>query len=92
MTQKVKPMVIRSVVLVEKNNLGLYQELGISPTTTVPETGDSFQLLKPDESGEYCEYHVSHRLFREVPDPKHVDLAEFRVVCIMIRRAVQWQP
>ena len=82
---------VRRILLVEKSNLGLNLEMELAPLAVVPESGDAFQMLNPNGNGEYQEFHVVYRIFREVPDAPE-DVALFDVVCVAIRRPVQWQP
>ena len=90
MTPKTPPILrIRHLILVDKNNRGL--NVRMRPVGAVSVVGDAFQLLKKDESGEYQEYVVVHRLFREVPDTPE-DVEAFDLVCVVIQRPVQWQP
>lgn len=86
MTQSLK---IRKIILVEKSNRGLALELYQEVAGPVPAVGDAFQLLKSDDSGEYQEFFVRARIFREVPECND---AIFDVVCVVIQRPVQWQP
>ena len=96
--QKIPPVMrVRNVVLAEKNNRGLHLTMVNGTWSVVPVVGDAFQVLKTDDSGEYAEFYVSHRIFREVPEserPPGVSdpVAMFDAVAVVIQRPVQWQP
>ena len=89
--QQFPEMVIRHIWLVEKSNQGLNVKLMKGLSSVVPVDGDIFHILKDDDSGEYAEYHVTHRIFREVTEAGE-STAMFDVVAVVIRRAVMWQP
>ena len=82
-------LTLHKLLLVEKDNRGLNIE--ILPTGATPVVGDAFQILKTDDSGEYAEYVIVNRLFREVPNTPP-GVAAFDLVCVVIQRPVQWQP
>lgn len=84
-------LIIRNVILVEKDNRGLNVQLSVGMATTVPIVGDAYQILKDDGSGEYQEYYVTSRIFREVTNLGE-STAMFDVVAVMVRRPLQWQP
>lgn len=90
-TKKTKPpkLKVRKVLLVEKDNKGL--NVVMRPMRAIPVVGDAFQILKSDDSGEYAEYVIINRIFRELPETPS-GTTTFDLVCVVIQRPVQWQP
>lgn len=88
-TTKTPELMLHKLLLVEKDNRGL--DIVMLPTGATPVVGDAFQILKPDDSGEYAEYVIINRIFREVPDTPS-GVTAFDLVCVVIQRPVQWQP
>lgn len=90
-TQEHPQMKIRKIWIVEKNNQGLNVKLENTLSSTIPTEGDAFQFLATDDSGEYIEYLVIHRILREVVDDGK-PTSTFDAVLVVIRRPLQWQP
>ena len=91
MTTETKPpkLKVHKILLIEKNNRGL--DVVMRPMRAVPVVGDAFQMLKRDDSGEYAEYVIVNRIFREHPETPS-GVTTFDLVCVVIQRPVQWQP
>ncbi len=86
---KTPELMLHKMLLVEKDNRGLNIEM--LPTGATPVVGDAFQILKSDDSGEYAEYVIINRIFREVPKTPS-GVTAFDLVCVVIQRPIQWQP
>lgn len=91
MTTETRPpkLKLRKILLVEKDNRGL--NVVMRPMRAVPVVGDAFQLLKSDDSGEYAEFVIINRIFRELPGTPS-GVTAFDLVCVVIQRPIQWQP